>query len=556
MKNIAIIGAGCSGLAAVKACLDENLVPVCFERGSDIGGLWNFSETSTHDHASIYKNLVINTSKEMMSFSDFPTPADFPPFMPHEYVLKYFRLYAEKFHLLEHVRFNTTVRNIGKWCDYDATGRWGVTVSVEGSPPFTRVFDGVMVCTGHHSVPYTPTLKGADTFKGPVMHSHGYKESSNFKGKRVLIIGIGNSAADIAVDLSRAASKVFLSTRRGAWIIGKTSIKGIPADLLANSRFVFSLPLNLLQWVVEKQANFKIDHDTFGLSPQHGALEAHPTINDELPYQLVNGKVSIKPNVRTFAQNGAEFADDTFEEIDAVIYATGYDYRLAIVDEDVLRIDNNRTHLYQYMIPTNLTHPTFSVIGLVQPIGAIMPISEMQCRWFTKLIKGEVCLPSKEEMLNSVGQKFALMNQTYIKSRRHTVQTYWIDYMDEIASKIGVKPNFKRLVFEDPVLAFKCFFGPCVPAQYRLTGPGKWEGARPLIMDAVSRATRGATCRKTCAKKRQSRMERSSTLMLLLYVFVFFTLVTMWCFDSFIDFSVIDMLSLLQKEHVEHALAG
>jgi len=117
-------------------------------------------------------------------------------------------------------------------------------------------------------------------------------------------------------------------------------------------------------------------------------LEAHPTIHDELPYLFLNGKVTVKPNVKAFFQDGVEFSDDTSEQTDVIVFATGYDYKVEFVDKDVIAIDDNRTRLYKYMYPPNLSHPTFAVIGLVQPIGAIMPISEMQCRWYSRVMNG------------------------------------------------------------------------------------------------------------------------------------------------------------------------
>ncbi|KAL3856594.1 hypothetical protein ACJMK2_011329 [Sinanodonta woodiana] len=367
MKRVAIIGAGCSGLAAIKSCLEDGFEPVCFERDDDIGGLWRYSTTSKVGNGSVYKTCVINTSKEMMSFSDFPPPQEFPMFMPHRFVLKYFRMYAESFGLIKYINFKTSVENIIPATDYGLSGQWRVTYISGDGESKTEVFDGVLVCTGHHTYPHIPEFEGLETFTGKYIHSHGYKENVEFTGKRVLVV------------------------------------------------------------------------------------------------------------------------DGTFLEIDAIIFATGFDYKLSFIPESVTRIQNNRTELYKYMFPPHLKNPTIAVIGLVQSIGSVMPISEMQCRWFMKVMKGECELPSEEIMMEDIQAKREAMEKTYVKSKRHTLQCFWVEYMDELADMIGVKPDLWKLFFEDPKLAIRCIFGPCVPAQYRLMGPGSWNGAKSTIKGSVQR---------------------------------------------------------------------
>lgn len=187
-KRIAIIGGGSSGLTAVKTCLEEGFVPVCFERYSDIGGIWYYNDGVEQGRASVYKSCVINTSKEMMAYSDFPMPVEFPPFIPHHMLLKYLRMYVEHFKLLPYIRFNTTVKNITKSPDYDSTGRWIVQFTNDvGSKE--ELFDGVMVCTGHHHIPHMPTFKGQKVFTGLSFHSQQYRTPECFRNKRVLVIG-------------------------------------------------------------------------------------------------------------------------------------------------------------------------------------------------------------------------------------------------------------------------------------------------------------------------------------------------------------------------------
>ena len=186
-----MIGSGASGLVAMKSCIDEGLQPVCFEQEDTIGGLWNFTEEERH--SSVYRSIVINTSKEMMCFSDFPIPKEFAPFMHNSKVMDYFHLYASQFDLYKYIRFNTKVTDIRKAEDYNDTGNWELTyVNVDSqsqSEEKKEIYNAVMVCIGHHASPYWPTFQGMHDFSGVKMHSHTYKDFRKFEGKSVLIVG-------------------------------------------------------------------------------------------------------------------------------------------------------------------------------------------------------------------------------------------------------------------------------------------------------------------------------------------------------------------------------
>ena len=188
---MAIIGGGASGLTSLKCCLDEGLEPVCFEQEDSIGGMWNFTEDCTKT-SSVYRSTVINTSKEMMCFSDFPIPKEFPPFMHNTYVMKYLHLYADDFGLEKYIRFGCKVLNVERAKDYETSGKWIVSsTNKEGEERKVAVeeFSAVMICTGHHWQPSWPSFKGMDVFQGVQMHSHSYKDFNGFEGKTILIVG-------------------------------------------------------------------------------------------------------------------------------------------------------------------------------------------------------------------------------------------------------------------------------------------------------------------------------------------------------------------------------
>lgn len=491
-KRIAVIGAGASGLVCIKCCLEEDLEPVCFERTNDIGGLWRFQENPEEGRASIYKSVIINTSKEMMCFSDYPIPDHYPNFMHNSQVMEYFRMYAKEFQLLKYIRFKTSVCSVKKQPDFATSGQWEVVTECEGKKQ-VDVFDGVMVCTGHHTDAHLPleSFPGIEKFKGLYFHSRDYKNPVAFTGKRVIVIGIGNSGGDLAVEISHTAKQVFLSTRRGSWILNRVGPNGYPIDVLLSSRLTYFLSKicgsSIRNAYMEKQMNQRFDHEMFGLKPKHRAWSQHPTINDELPNRIISGLVKVKANVREFTETAAIFEDGSREDdIDAVIFATGYRFAFPFLDDSV-RVVKNKVSLYKKVFPPDLEKPTLAIIGLIQPLGAIMPISELQGRWATQVFKGLKTLPSRSEMMAEINKAQEEMAKRYVDSQRHTIQGDYVDTMEEIAELVGVKPNLLSLAFTDPKLALQLLLGPCTPPQYRLQGPGKWDGARKTILTTRDR---------------------------------------------------------------------
>lgn len=491
-KRIAVIGSGASGLTCIKCCLEEGLEPVCFERSGDIGGLWRFQENPEEGRASIYKSVIINTSKEMMCFSDYPIPDHYPNFMHNSQVLEYFRMYAKEFGLLKYIQFKTTVCSVKKRPDFSTSGQWEVVTEHEGKKQ-VDVFDGVLVCTGHHTDAHLPleSFPGIEKFKGQYFHSREYKSPVEFTGKRVIVIGIGNSGGDLAVEISHTAKQVFLSTRRGAWILNRVGKNGYPVDLVFSTRLVYYLSKicgsSIKNATMEKQLNQRFDHEMFGLKPKHRALSQHPTVNDELPNRIISGLVKVKGNVKEFTETAAIFEDGSREDdIDVVIFATGYSFSFPFL-EDSVKVVKNKVSLYKKVFPPDLEKPTLAIIGLIQPLGAIMPISELQGRWATQVFKGLKKLPSRSEMMAEINKTREEMAKRYVESQRHTIQGDYIDTMEEIADLLGVRPNLLSLAFTDPKLALQLLLGPCTPIQYRLQGPGKWAGARETILTTEDR---------------------------------------------------------------------
>ncbi|XP_015687527.1 dimethylaniline monooxygenase [N-oxide-forming] 2-like isoform X2 [Protobothrops mucrosquamatus] len=490
-KRIAVIGSGVSGLTSIKACLEEGLEPTCFEQSSDIGGLWRFTETVEERRASIYRSLTSNSSKEMSCFSDFPMPDNFPNFLHNAKFLEYLRLYAKHFDVLKYIRFKSPVVHVEKCQDFSTTGQWNVIVEKDGKQE-SFTFDAVMICTGHQIEAYTPlnSFPGFEKFKGNSFHSQNYKDSEEFEGKTVVIIGMGNSAADIAVEICKKAKKVVLSARGGTWVMSRVYDNGYPWDTIYHTRFINfirnSIPWFVLKWMTEHKMNQWFNHENYGLVPQNRYLMKEPVFNDDLPSRILCGYVSVKPLVRQFTETSAIFEDGTMvENVDIVIFATGYSIAFPFLDKSVLEIEDNRVSLYKHVFLPHLEKPTLAVIGLIQPLGPIMPTSELQARWATRVFKGKIIkkmniLYNRAMMADTIKR-----NEKRIKfgtSHSQSIQTDFIDYLDELAAALGSKPDLFSLLLWDPILAWAMFFGPCNPFQFRLKGPGKWNGARDAIL--------------------------------------------------------------------------
>ncbi|XP_006147861.1 dimethylaniline monooxygenase [N-oxide-forming] 3 isoform X1 [Tupaia chinensis] len=531
-KRVAVIGAGVSGLAAIRSCLEEGLEPTCFERSDDIGGLWKFSGRAEEGRASIYQSVFTNSSKEMMCFPDFPYPDDYPNFMHHSKLQEYIIAFAKEKGLLKYIRFETFVSSVSKRPDFSVTGQWDVTTEKDGKKE-SAIFDAVMICSGHHVYPNLPkeSFPGLKQFKGKIFHSRDYKDPGTFKGKRVLVIGLGNSGCDIATELSRTAEQVIISSRSGSWVMSRVWDDGYPWDMLFITRFETmlknSLPTAISDWWYVKQMNARFKHENYSLMPLNGTLRKEPVFNDELPARILCGTVSIKPNVKEFTETAATFEDGTvFKDIDCVIFATGYSYAYPFLDDSIIKSRNNEVTLFKGIFPPLMEKPTLAVIGLVQSLGAAIPTTDLQARWAARIIKGTCTLPSVKDMMSDIDEKMGKKLKWFGKSE--TIQTDYIVYMDELASFIGAKPNIPWLFLTDPKLAVEVFFGPCSPYQFRLVGPGRWEGARNAILTQWDRSLKPMKTRKAGRIQKPCLFARWLKLLAIpiLIIAVFFVLIS------------------------------
>jgi dimethylaniline monooxygenase (N-oxide forming) len=424
--KICIVGAGSSGIAAAQV-LDTRGIPFdCFEKGSQVGGNWRFE--NDNGMSSAYRSLHINTSRRVMAFQSLPMPEDYPDYPDHFQMAAYFDEFVDHFGLREKIAFRTEVTKVEP-----ADGEWAVTTKAQGGAEATERYRAVLVANGHHWDPRwpEPAFPGSEEFEGEQLHAHHYREPDVLRGKRVLVLGLGNSATDIAVESSRIAEKTFLAVRRGAYVLPKY-LNGKPIDEAVHPLASY-LPLSVQRFFAMKGLEIAAgDMETYGLpKPDHKLFEAHPTVSSELLPRLGHGDIAVKPNIDRFAGGRTvRFVDGSSEEIDLVVYCTGYKMTFPFFDPKVVSAPDNRLPLYRRVV--SVERPGLYFIGFLQPLGPIMPLAEAQSEWVADLLSGRSALPPAGEMKREIAKEEKRQAKRFVASKRHTVEVDFHPYLREI----------------------------------------------------------------------------------------------------------------------------
>jgi len=420
----AIIGAGISGLTAGKMLKDYGVPYITFETSDRIGGNWAFG--NPNGHSSAYRSLHIDTSKHRLSFKDFPIPEHYPSFPHHSDIKRYLDDYADAFGLLDNIEFGNGVVHARL-----ADDRW----EIEDQAGAVREFDLLVVGNGHHWDARFPDFPGE--FTGESIHSHHYIDPDTplpLTGKRILVVGIGNSAADITVELSSKAlqNSVTLSTRSSAWIVPKY-LAGQPGD-----KFFRTTPYLPLSWQRKAAQWFApvvgADPTKYGLPPaNHKLFEAHPTQSVELPLRLGSGDVTPKPNVTRLDGQAVHFEDGTSDEFDVIVYATGYNITFPFFDPEFISAPDNQIRLYKRMFKPGIDNLVF--IGFAQSIPTLFPFVECQSRLLAAYAVGRYALPSVSEMERVIDADQQLHAGHCTDRPRHTQQVDYFYYEHDIRAR-------------------------------------------------------------------------------------------------------------------------
>jgi flavin-binding monooxygenase-like protein len=433
----AIIGAGSSGLAVLKALREAGVSATCFEKGSKVGGNWVFD--NDNGQSRIYRSLRINTSRNRMAYSDFPMPAEYPDYASHEQVARYFEAYAEAFRLKADIRFGTAVERV----EPAPSGNGYRVRTADGAE---HAYGAVIVANGHHWDPAWPEPAPPGNFEGLSLHSHHYVSPSEphaLYDKRVVVVGIGNSAVDIASELANAGADVVLSVRRGAWVLPKFLLGG-PID--RPGLIPQSLPDSLKTRVAELCYRLLVgEPGAHGLPvPDHRLGHAHPTLSDTLLPLLRAGKISVRPRIAGFEGCAVRFEDGSVGEADAVVYCTGYRVTFPFFEPSFVSAPDNELPLFLRCF--HLKQRGLMFAGLAQPLGAIMPLVEAQGRLFARYLSGEYELPDDAEMQRRSSLEREQVRRRFVTSRRHTMQVDFDRYLDDLAreTRAGYRRSGRR----------------------------------------------------------------------------------------------------------------
>ncbi len=419
-QRTCIIGAGSSGIAAARVLQERGIPFDCYELGDRVGGNWVFK--NINGVSASYRSLHINTSRERMEFPDFPMPKRYPDFPRHDHIAEYFDSFVDHYGFRDSIRFETGVDRVGPRDD----GRFDVRLSTGEQ----LVYSHVIVANGHHWDPRMPepAFPGSEDFNGEQIHSHAYEDEKQLTGKDVVVLGVGNSGMDIAVDASYHAKNTYLAHRRGAHIVPKY-LFGKPIDQIGGSE---RLPGPIRFWLMGllvKMANG--DPSKYGLKkPDHKLGHAHPTVSGRILDRLCHGAIKPKPNIESLGEDTVRFVDGTEVHADLVVYCTGYKITFPFFDEDFISAPDNRIDLYKYIFSPRVENLYF--LGLVQPLGAIMPIAERQAELIAGHITGGYTLPAAGAMEHDISVKQQKMKRRYVASKRHTIQVDFDDYMKEL----------------------------------------------------------------------------------------------------------------------------
>ena len=426
LPTVCIIGAGCSGFTTAKAFADRGIPFDCFEMSDQVGGNWAFK--NKNGRSACYQSLHIDTSKYRMQFEDLPIPPQYPDYPHHSQVLEYFNAYVDRFGLRGKISFNTEVVR----AELTPDKLWRVTLSTGE----VRMYDALAVANGHHWDEHSPTFPGR--FVGPSFHSHKYIdpfEPFDMRGKRVLVVGMGNSAMDIASELSQKpiASKLFVAARRGVWIFPKY-INGQVPDKGVMPTW---MPRWMIRMIVKRMIVKAVGHmKDYGLpEPEHHPADAHPSVSGEFLTRVGCGDIAVKPNIAELQGDRVKFADGSVESIDAIVYATGYNISFPFLDRSVIEVVDNHVALYKRIWKPGV--PNLFFMGLAQPLPTLVNFAEQQAKWVSAFLAGECALPSEAEMTATIARDEMRDIGKYYKSRRHTQQVNFDIYCAELKREMA-----------------------------------------------------------------------------------------------------------------------
>ncbi|UZD97720.1 NAD(P)/FAD-dependent oxidoreductase [Pseudomonas corrugata] len=367
-----IIGSGPGGLSAARALKAKGITYDQYERHSDVGGIWDINNAGT----PMYESAHFISSRDLSGFIGFPMPADYPDYPSHRQITEYLRSFADAYGLRGHIQFNTGVAKIEK----DSESRWIVTLA-DGTQ---KRYRWVILATGTNWQPNLPVFKGE--FNGEIRHSNSFKSGQEFQGKNVLVVGAGNSGADISCEAAIHAKKAFISMRRGYYFIPK-HVFGVPVDVFNENGP--HLPLWLARPIFKVLLRMLVgDLTRWGLpKPDHRLFETHPIVNSQLLHHLQHGNITVRKNIDRLDGDFVVFEDSSREKIDLILCATGFKWG-AECAADYFEWKNGRPLLYLSMF--SRTHKNLCAIGYLDQNSSAFKLFDTQALTLASYLRAQL----------------------------------------------------------------------------------------------------------------------------------------------------------------------
>ncbi|MBQ1097616.1 flavin-containing monooxygenase [Streptomyces sp. NPDC097107] len=431
--RVCVIGAGLSGLAVAHALKARGIGFVCLDKAPDVGGIWRQPEAA--ERGPGYLSLHLNTAKQLTGYADFPMPDSYPLYPRHSQVAAYLRAFADRSGLRDHVELRTEAVSV----DRDADGMWTVVSRNADGAMASRRFEQVIVASGHHTDPALPNPlpAGSESFTGTILHSLDYRDGGDFAGRRVVVVGLGASAVDIAADLSRHAAETVLSVRRGLHIVPK-QLYGKSLDEIAEAPWWNEMSFaERRKWAEEALLVARGRLADYGLpEPDHPVFSSATTLSDEILSRIRHGAVTPKPAIASFDGDQVVFTDGTRVAADAVVYCTGFHMTFPFLPAGCPVAADGSVELYRRVVPAD--RPGLYFVGLVRPVGAITRLVEAQAQWVARIIDGEAELPAAKEMREEIGTYLAAIVERYGRTRGASIQVDVGPYLAEFRESLPV----------------------------------------------------------------------------------------------------------------------
>lgn len=510
-KNALVIGSGCGGLVAAKELLDKGFNVKILEQDRAIGGIWR---------RIAWKTFTLTSSKWITEFGGFPMPNEYPDFLTNRHMLDYLDKFATKFKLMPLIEFDRTVSEVTRSDD----GRFSVATN-HGT---YDDIDYLVVAAGLHAWPSMPEYAGIKQFTGKVMHSSEYRTSADFKDKKVLCIGLGESGVGLVGELAQVTKKLVVSSQGVAlaprvvkntqnpfdqmqfWQFGRHMISYQEVLTSGLGWIHRKIPMSLKKLAINSHLKFYSDHtiryEQFKewfpkavaphhfhvkfwckpTSPAHSGNLTRPDLPpDDLLYLIKTGKIIPKGGIESFDASGARFQDQSFEEFDTIIFNTGFQPSAMYIK---FPGDWKYSHRDLYKGCVHPRMPNLAFVGMVRPtIGSMPAMAEMHARLVAALFSGSLPMPSEPERLRIVAEDDRSHQDYCSKMHARFPHIYFFDgWMEETAALIGAAPKLRDwLGSYEKIRAY--FFGAAMPLRYRIQGDGSSPEALDLYLKRVNK---------------------------------------------------------------------